>query len=692
MDMQRQLRKLFSLCLFFVLALCPQIAAAQMPSSNNVNVSLISERETVRAGEVFHIALVQEIAPDWHTYWRNPGDVGDATRIEWTAPSGVMIGPIKWPTPSQIPYGDFVNYGYSERAIFPIEVRIPQNHALGSVELSAKVDWLECKDICIPGSSELKIIVKIGEASVPSANASEIQAALNALPSLFAGRAAISDTGNSLQIGFAGDAAKGAKSAYFYPYEISGGAFIDHAAEQSLEFGQNGFSLSLKKSPSIPKSLPAEIGGVVVIEKNGTQTALEILAPFGEFMAGVSGQKPSAAIDWRGLITASLAAFLGGLILNLMPCVFPILAMKIFGLTKIAHGNPSVARKYGIHYAIGVITTFSILGGVIYAIKASGQSIGWGFQLQDPSFLFIMAIVISALGLNLLGLFEFGGLQNLGSRFTQKPGNLGAFFSGTLAVAVASPCTAPFMGAALGFAATQSALVGMAVFVSLGIGFAFPFAALTFAPNALKFLPKPGPWMEKLKQILAIPMFLTAAWLIWVLGKISGVLGIYLAIGTISLLLLWRIARTQNRPKIIKIAAATGFIFLTIFSLLGFNLGHRAVDMKQNNANAWSEAAVQSAIGQGKTVFVNFTADWCITCKANEKLVFENPRVRRAMTKSNVVYLVADWTNRNDEITRALSSHGRLGVPLYLIYKPSASEPIVLPQILTPDAVVDGIG
>ncbi|KAF0115450.1 MAG: Cytochrome c bioproteinis protein transmembrane region [Hyphomonadaceae bacterium] len=649
MDMQRQLRKLFSLCLFFVLALCPQIAAAQMPSSNNVNVSLISERETVRAGEVFHIALVQEIAPDWHTYWRNPGDVGDATRIEWTAPSGVMIGPIKWPTPSQIPYGDFVNYGYSE----------PQNHALGSVELSAKVDWLECKDICIPGSSELKIIVKIGEASVPSANASEIQAALNALPSLFAGRAAISDTGNSLQIGFAGDAAKGAKSAYFYPYEISGGAFIDHAAEQSLEFGQNGFSLSLKKSPSIPKSLPAEIGGVVVIEKNGTQTALEILAPFGEFMAGVSGQKPSAAIDWRGLITASLAAFLGG---------------------------------YGIHYAIGVITTFSILGGVIYAIKASGQSIGWGFQLQDPSFLFIMAIVISALGLNLLGLFEFGGLQNLGSRFTQKPGNLGAFFSGTLAVAVASPCTAPFMGAALGFAATQSALVGMAVFVSLGIGFAFPFAALTFAPNALKFLPKPGPWMEKLKQILAIPMFLTAAWLIWVLGKISGVLGIYLAIGTISLLLLWRIARTQNRPKIIKIAAATGFIFLTIFSLLGFNLGHRAVDMKQNNANAWSEAAVQSAIGQGKTVFVNFTADWCITCKANEKLVFENPRVRRAMTKSNVVYLVADWTNRNDEITRALSSHGRLGVPLYLIYKPSASEPIVLPQILTPDAVVDGIG
>lgn len=678
-----------------MLAFCPQFAAAQMPA-NNVTMSLISERLSVKPGEVFHVALVQEIAPEWHTYWRNPGDVGEATRINWTVPNGVAIGPIEWPTPSQIPYGDFVNYGYSSHAVLPIEVKIPQLQPVGPVELQANVNWLECKDICIPGSSVVSVVVNVAQASVPSANAGEVQTAIAALPTPFVGRAVIANQADDFAIGFSGAEALNPRSVQFYPYEINSGALIDHAAPQELEIGEQGLSLKLKKSPSIPQVLPHQIFGVLVITRSGadkaTENAYVIAAPFGELMAGVSGQKPSAATGFSALITASLAAFLGGLILNLMPCVFPILAMKLIGLTNVAHGNANVARNYGVFYGVGVIATFGILGALIFALKAMGQTIGWGFQLQDPSFLFAMAIVISALGFNLLGLFEFGGLQNIGANLTQKPGNIGAFFSGALAVVVASPCTAPFMGAALGFAATHSAIVGMAVFISLGLGYAAPFVTLSFAPSVLSFLPKPGPWMEKFKQALSIPMFLTAIWLVWVLEKISGVVGVALVVAAIFLMLLWLVARRNREYKITRIGAGLGFALVATASVLAFNFGHRAVEITQNNANTWSESAVQEALAQGKTVFVNFTADWCITCKVNEKIVFENPRVKLAMSKGDVVYLVADWTNRNEEIARALSSHGRLGVPLYLVYKPSASEPVVLPQILTPQAVVDGVG
>jgi len=683
--MRHLIKTIFS-CFFLLLAICPQIAFAQM-SSNNVEAGLISELDAAKPGDVFHIALVQQIAPDWHTYWRNPGDVGDATRIEWSIPTGITAGPIKWPTPNKIPYGDFVNYGYSGRVILPIEIKIPQNQAAGQIELKAKVSWLECKDICIPGSSELSIIIEVGGNTIQSANASEVRAAIASLPTPFIGSARIAYYPDVLRFGLAGDGAKSAESAYFFPYEIASGALINHAAQQVLEIGEHGLSLELKKSSSIPELLPDKIGGVIVIEKNGTQKSFEISAPFAEIMAGVSGQKPAVHANWKTLISAAFAAFLGGLILNLMPCVFPILAMKLFGLTKIAHADRQIARGYGTFYGLGVVATFVALGSIIYAIKSLGQTIGWGFQLQNPSFLFVMVLVISALGFNLLGLFEFSGLQNLGAAKASNNGNSGAFYSGALAVVVASPCTAPFMGSALGYAATQSPTIGMLVFVFLGLGFAFPFALLCFVPNLLKFLPKPGAWMERIKQILSIPMFLTAIWLIYVLEKVSGTLGVYLAIAAIGLLLLW----IQLKQTAAKSVAATGFILVSAFTLYGFNFAFRTINISESQ-NSWSDAAVNNALAQGKTVFVNFTADWCITCKANEKFVLENQRVARAMSSDNVVYLVADWTNRNDEIARALSSHGRLGVPLYLIYKPNTVNPVVLPQILTPDTVIDGIG
>lgn len=685
--------KIITAPLILLLALVlPQFANAQFGGPSNVKASLISERKDAVAGDVFHIALVQDINPEWHTYWRNPGDVGDPTRITWQAPQGIIIGDIKWPSPSQLPYGDFVNYGYSGHVVLPIEIKIPQNQAPGPVELKAQVEWLECKDICVPGQSDLSLVINIATAKNDSENSSEIKTTIAALPKAFVGQANY-QIGETLNIGLAGDAAKNARTAYFYPYEVSAGALIDHAAPQIMEIGPNGLSLKLKKSPSFPKAELKNIGGVIQIDGEKTFT---IDAQNAALPAGVSGHGPKLELDFAELGRASLLALLGGLILNLMPCVFPILAMKVFGLSKIAHGENNIARRYGLLYGLGVIATFAILGAMIFALKAYGAAIGWGFQLQNPIFLYLMVILIAAIGMNLLGLFEFGtSLQGIGANLAQKSGDSGAFLSGALAVAVASPCTAPFMAAALGYAAVQSPIIGLVVFLSLGIGFALPFVLLTFTPNALKFLPKPGKWMDVLKKILSIPMFLTAIWLMWVLSKVSGITMLANVIIVIAMMFTYFVSKSQGAAKLNQKIS-----LYSLLLLIFLGLGTAFFVKPQNNMNAstaavnheiWSDAKVEEARAQGKIVFVNFTADWCITCKVNEKMVFENAKVQEAMKNNNVTYLVADWTNRDDEIARALSSHGRLGVPLYLIYQPANSEPVVLPQILTTQVVIDAL-
>jgi thiol:disulfide interchange protein len=684
---------IFAFLAFFAFS---QSIMAQESGSDNVKIELIGQFQTARAGDKIHIALVQKIAPDWHTYWRNPGDVGDKTRIKWTLPDGFKVGDIKWPSPSALPYEGFINYGYSKEVLFPIEVEIPIG-ATGPQTLKARVEWLECKDVCIPGEADAQIEINIGAENVKNENSQKIEDALTRLPKPLTGVAIIQDKGANLIIGVKSVSAARAQNAQFFPYELDAGALIDHAAPQLLETGSDGLSLSLTKSQSFPKALGANVRGVLRIDEDGQSEFVEIDAKVGEMMPNVSGKKPAAPVKIDALLRAIGFAFLGGLILNLMPCVFPILAMKVLGITKLAHSDSMHAKSYGLFYGFGVIATFTGLGALLFTLKAMGEGIGWGYQLQSPIFLLLVTLLIVLMGLNLLGLFEMGaGLQGVGAKTASQNNRLGAFANGALAVAVASPCTAPFMGAALGFAAIAPPLFGLLVFIALGIGFALPFVVLTFAPKLLAYLPKPGAWMEKVKTALSIPMFLTAAWLLWVLYRAGGLNNLLLALLAIFGLVFMVVLSKINPAK--RTILLTRILFVLMLSTAVLYIAQNeqkppqaARTSDELGAQVWSDEKVRELNKSGQIVFVNFTADWCITCKVNENSVFKNSKVKAAFKENNVAYLVADWTKKDEIIARALSSHGRIGVPLYLVYLPNKQEPIILPQLLSSSMVIKAL-
>ncbi len=672
------------ICAFF-----PLSGFAQS-KSQNVEISLLSSAETVAPGESFYIALKQKIAPEWHTYWRNFGDVGDPTTIEWTAPNGVEVGAIEWAIPKRLPYAEFINYGYDGEVILPVKVTVPKDFK-GDLVLKGDVAWLECKDTCVPGDGVVNLNLKVGTHK-DAADKAIIDKALAALPKQLTNyKSTIVKDGERLFIGIENPELAKIKTAYFFPYEISGGALINHAAAQEVTVGDKGMGIYLTPSMSLPAQLPTEIKGLIEVETNSGKKVYEITAANnGQKLVGTFGQKPHASLNLAILFQSMLFAFFGGIILNLMPCVFPILAMKIFGLTKIAHKEHNHAKEYGVFYFVGVLVTFTILGGLIFALKAFGAAVGWGFQLQSPVFLMFLIALIFAVGFNLLGMFEIGtSLQGVGAGLGNQSGRAGALFSGILAVLVASPCTAPFMGVALGFAATQPAIIGLLVFIALGIGFALPFMVLTFAPSLLNKLPKPGPWLDAFKKVLAIPMFLTAGWLIWVLSATTGVIGIIAAIilGIFSALIL-HFTLKQNIQKL-------GFVAISLLAAVGigyyFTPKANAQVAQKADYKPWSEEAVKTALSEGKIVFVDFTADWCITCKVNESTALKNEKVQQVFKDKNVEFLVADWTKKDDIIARALSSHGRAGVPMYLVYHSSEKEPVILPQLLTPQIVINAV-
>jgi thiol:disulfide interchange protein DsbD len=695
------------LCLS-LLALCALLTRAPDaqaqgfgPATNasHVAVSLISARSTIAPGETFYVAIEQEIAPNWHTYWRNPGDTGLATTVTWTLPKGVRAGAIEWPTPQAIPFGPLVNYGYSGRVTLPVPMTIPADAKPGTVlTWTGDVNWLECSDICIPGSAQVSLTLPVGTAGQDSPQAQSIEAVRAEMAKPFEGAIRLMDLGaGGLQLVVKGLATP--QKAYFFPYEVKSGAVIDFAKPQELVAGKDGFGLNLVKSPSFPKALASPVGGILQVGMGSAAKAYEVKAEFEAAAPSVvtatpttpppiSPQSPSI-----GLWLALVLAFGGGLILNLMPCVFPILSMKALSLIQAAHhGDGRAARAHGLWYGAGVIFSFLGLGAILGALNAGGAAIGWGFQLQSPALVLVLATLMVLIGFNLLGFFEFGtGLQNMGSGQVEAGSARGSLWTGLLAVIVAAPCTAPFMGAALGFAATQPPPVAMAVFGALGAGFALPFVALTFAPALLSALPRPGAWMVRLREALAFPMFATAIWLIWVLAAQAGQAGVLAALVAVLAagLAVW-IKRHWRKP--------VGNFFAFGVSALGIiwaSLHAQNAPPPQQAQNlgtgAWSPERVQALRDQGKTVFVNFTADWCVTCKVNEATVFSDPRVREALARDTNAYLVADWTLRDPKIAKALADHGRIGVPLYLIYTKGQPTPQILPQILTADTVLKAL-
>ncbi len=685
-----KLHRAFStLCLCLVAFAGAGRAEAAPVRTENVETELHSSRARVAPGESFDIVLRQKIREGWHTYWRNPGDSGTATEIAWTLPPGVSAGPIRWPPPQAIPLKPLVNYGYEGEVAFPIRLTLaPDAPPRGTLLLKAKVEWLVCEEICIPEEADLTLPLTLAATGADDPQWSgRVAAAAASVPRRGGVEAQVAPAGEAFVLTVRG-LPQGARAPHFFPFAPDA---IDHAGDQAPRMRDGAALLRLTPSPSGAWKGEA-IAGVVTAEvrENGAlvRRGYEIEAVPAAAVQG--GPGAGTGEGTMGLGLAAAFAFLGGLILNVMPCVFPVLSIKALSLAGAQ--APAAARRQGMFFLAGVMATFLALAGVLLALQAAGAAAGWGFQLQEPLVVWGLALLFFALGLNLLGAFEVGGgLQGVGGGLARLHGAGGSFFTGALAVVAASPCTAPFMGAALGYAATQSAPAALAVFASLGLGFAAPFTALSFAPGLHKRLPKPGPWMERFKQFLAFPMFGAAIWLVWVLAQQAGADGALLAlVGCLGLAYAVWSWRTPGRW--------VGF-GLSALALLGAGLAlvraeaspaaPAAQGAVKLEGQAWSPARLAALRAEGRPVFVDFTAAWCITCQVNARVALSLPETKAAFERANAAFLVADWTSRDPVIAAALKEHGRAGVPLYLMYPGGAPDapPRILPQILTPDII-----
>jgi thiol:disulfide interchange protein DsbD len=685
---------------------CARPAPAAPVSTGHVTVELVADAAGVAPGGTLHVALRQTITPGWHTYWRNPGDSGEATTLAWTLPAGWRASDIVWAPPKKLPIGPLMDYGYEGEVLLPVTLSAPASARPGqSVLLKARVDYLVCKDICVPEGADLTLLTPVtpGPAPADSTWAGPIAAALGAAPKSAGLKAALTP-GAGLKLSLTGAAIKGGQfpDAYFYPYDST---VIDHAQPQTIDRGPDGLTLTLAPGSAFKTGKPpASIAGLLSF---GGRT-VEITATVGPPLAGAGGLgapikplTPAARIG--GVLVALASAFIGGLILNLMPCVFPILSMKVIALARHAHG-PSLAAQ-GLAFMGGVVATFLLLAGVLIGARAAGQAVGWGFQLQSPAVVGVLALIMLLAALNLSGVFEIGErLQAIaGEAGGADKGDLaGSALTGALAVAVAAPCTAPFMAGAIGFALTQGPVVALSIFFALGLGLAAPFTALSFAPNLLRLLPRPGAWMGTLKSVLAFPMYGAAAWLVWVFSQQAGTLGLaaLLAAAVLAGFAGWLYGEAQRSRMIgdrswarlslagVSIVLAAG-LAITAKSTPAVAVGTSQAEAGTIPAQPYSPDRLAALRAAGKPVFVNLTAAWCVTCQVNERVALSNGEVAEAFHKDGVTYLVGDWTNRDAAIARTLAEHGRAGVPLYLMYGAGGGEPAVLPQILTPGIVLD---
>jgi thiol:disulfide interchange protein len=680
--------------LWLLLALLPLPAMAAPVAAEHVEVELVAENTALVAGPQ---TVALRIKPDagWHVYWRNPGDSGLPTKLVWqNLPAGASAGELQWPYPQEHNLGDLTNYGYGDETLLPVELTLPETAP--TAPLAARASWLVCADICIPGKAELTLdrAFAAGSAQPDPAWAQAFAKARAALPAAadFAARFQIEAGEFRLAAGpLPGDS----EQVAFYPYA---GDVLAHAGSRKLAFDGREVRLARPLSNYFVQA-PASVEGVLVVGEGDAARAYEIKATPGA-VAAVAGDAPASAgaaiapSFWLAL----LLAFGGGLILNLMPCVFPVLSLKALSVMKLqGHSIDQAAsehRRHALAYTAGVVLSFVAAAALLIALRAGGAALGWGFQLQSPLFVGLLVYVMIALGLSLSGVVDFGTRwMGAGQNLAARPGLSGSFFTGVLAVVVASPCTAPFMGTALGYALTQPAIVSLSVFLALALGLAFPFLLLGFVPRLAARLPRPGAWMQTLKQLLAFPLYLTAVWLLWVLGGLSDRNGMGLAmIGAVVLAFgLWLLGRARHAlVRVLAVAALLGAVALLFHPLLRTpaSSGPRTAAI---GTEAYSDARLAELVAQKRTVFVDFTADWCLTCKVNERIALRSQKVLAAFAKHEVVSLVADWTRADPSITAALARYQRSGVPLYLV-SVGGAQPRVLPQVLTPDLVVEAVG
>ncbi len=675
------------------------------PAGPKVAAELIAPTTSIRTGEPFKVGLHQRIIPNWHTYWKNPGDSGEPTRLTWTLPPGFSASPIAWPIPDAIPVGHLTNFGYSSEVLLPVTITPPATYDGTSVTLEAKAEWLACDKICVPEDKIVRLTLPINSGAstpAPSASADLFAATARAQPVAMDWPARVSRTSEGLRLDIQAPDLDRARisGVRFFP---NAWGYVEHAAPQRLSWNERGPSLSLTAGELASAGMKSLDGVLVLTEQlsGGESVRNGVVLQATTRMTGAvagSGTSAQAADTPSGLWQAVLFAILGGLILNLMPCVLPILSIKVMSLAGERDGGRRDQVSGAMAFLAGVLTSFAVLAAVLAILRGTGEALGWGFQFQSPGFVLAMAALFLAMGLSMSGVFDVGSnIVGAGQGLASRSGPAGSFFVGVLATIAATPCTAPFMGVAMGFALTRPAIEMMAVFLALGFGFALPLVALSISDGARRLLPRPGPWMETLKQALAFPLYATVAWLVWVLSLQTGSDGVLAA--AVVLVTVAFAAWIFGRPTpafpwrassaAIACAAALAISMPLLRAAPASSPETRVARPSPDAAEPFTAARVAELRSAGRPVFVNLTAAWCISCKVNEQIALATDGVRRAIAEHNIAYLKGDWTSRDARITAVLQAYGRAGVPLYLLYPADpTAEAIVLPQLLTEAIVV----
>lgn len=701
--------RLIILCLI-ILTIIPCSLYAQWDQQElHVDARLVSEVNTIQPGASFWVTIRLQMNDGWHTYWRNPGDAGLETTIKWQLPEGFNVGELNWPYPYRISEPPLMAYGYHDTIYLLTEFKVDQSVKTDQVVfLKAYVSWLECADVCIPGNANLKVRLEVKDAPM-EINEHYIETFAKArahLPITSEGwnlQAAVDGNRLTIQAAAPEWLKHNLGEINFYPYKAS---FINNVAEQKVTKQDNQFQMNIELAKMDPQ-IPDTVKGVLVSE-NGwrgpdSERAMEVIIPLSEDIRAVSTSSSELSNIWLAL----LFSFIGGIILNLMPCVLPVLSIKIMGLVNQAHEKHSKSWQHGGIFTLGVLVSFWILAGIILILKAGGTQLGWGFQLQSPVFLIILSAFMFLFGLSMFGVFEIGtSLTTIGGKTQGRSGLGGSFLSGVTATIVATPCTAPFMGPALGFALTQPAYVSLLIFTFIGLGMSAPYVLLTSIPALLKFVPKPGRWMESMKQFMGFLLVATVIWLLWVLGLQAGsnVVALVLFVLLVTSIGAWIYGRWGHlaMPKKTRVVSTLIAVILIISAnaYAVVNVDTYAVSMTTQTATAgegiewkpYSDEAVEQAKKSGNPVFIDFTAAWCLSCQVNEQIAFSSEEVQNRFRELNIQSFKADWTSHDEKITRALAKYGRNSVPLYVLHSGNHNdEPKILPEIITPGIILKAL-
>lgn len=672
----KRLLYIFSFFLFF--------AASYGRAQTAGQAELLAQRENIAPGQEFYLALELTLPRGGHVYWKNPGDAGEAVDLKLNLPPGFREKGRYWPAPEKFTVGPFTEYGYRSRAYLLVKIQAPENLRTGEIfEISGRAVWLACFNECIPMAQDVAVLIAAGQEAGGEEN-EEVLHMISELPDKEE-EAVFFETPDSLILSV--PAEKQARSAYFFPADQK---VLAYSAPQNIKTADGKMYLFMKKAPA-EVFMPADIlnGTVVFYNVQGERIrAADVLAVKTEENLPVFSE-PFVLFDF---MTALLFAFLGGVLLNLMPCVFPVLSLKAFRLLNAGRDiPPAERRRAGISYAAGVLVSFMAVGLVLIALRAAGSEMGWGFQLQYPPFVLGLCLFLFFLGLVFSDIVSIG--EKL-SAFSLNVGrNWGDFGTGILAVVVATPCAAPFMGTALGYGLMNPAAVTICIFLAMGLGLAFPFLLLDFYPALGRFLPKAGAWTALFRQFLAFPLYAAAAWLLWVLAAQEGSSALAVGLGCLIAVAFasWLAETAVHKEKLRKFSfAVTGATLILIVCCL-YSLSPARLHEKERMEIEWlpyNTESIQEYRRAGVPVFIKFSAKWCLTCLVNEKTAFSSPRLGQAFRQKGVVAFSADWTSRSDEITAALESFSRGGIPLYVYYAPHAREAVVLPQLITEKTVL----